>query len=237
MAALARRIFATLLTTTLLLGTLTPAAIAAGGAGDLLSMMNAARSANGLAPVSMHSDLTDDALAWSQHLMAQGSLSHNPNLASVTNGWSRLGENVGVGATIASLHDAFMASSSHRGNVLGDYDYVGIAVVEENPTKLWVTVVFMKAIQQDEAADQPAVEPADGPADGAGDEPAVEPAVGPADGPVVEPVPYADEQPTATSQQPVAAATSTQPRFFVASSPTAPAATAYARTGVQPLFD
>ena len=155
MAALARRFATVLLSTTLLIGVLTPAASAASHAGDLLGLMNAERAAAGLAPLATHPDLIDDAATWSQHLMDQGSLSHNPNLAAVTASWDKLGENVGVGATIASLHSAFMGSSSHRGNVLGDYDHVGIAVVEETPTKLWVTVVFMKSMGSTAPADEP----------------------------------------------------------------------------------
>ncbi len=146
MAALARRLASVLLTTTLVLGVMAPSASAGAHETDALALLNAERAAAGLAPVAMHSDLVDDALAWSQQMMGTGSLSHNPNLSSVTASWDRLGENVGVGTSIASLHTAFMNSAGHRGNILGDYDYVGIAVVEETSSKLWITVVFMKSI-------------------------------------------------------------------------------------------
>ncbi len=146
MAALARRIASTLATTVLVIGVMAPAASAGSLENEALSLLNGERAAAGLAPVSLHADLNDDALGWSQHMMAAGSLSHNPNLASVTTGWDKLGENVGLGTSIPALHDAFMNSAGHRGNVLGDYDYVGIAVVEETSSKLWITVVFMKSI-------------------------------------------------------------------------------------------
>lgn len=155
MAALAKRFATVFLSTALLIGALTPAASAASHEGELLALMNAERAAGGLAPLAMHPDLADDAAAWSNHLMAKGSLSHNPNLAAVTASWDKLGENVGVGATISSLHGAFMSSASHRGNVLGDYGHVGIAVVEESPTKLWVTVVFMKALGDGSIEEEP----------------------------------------------------------------------------------
>jgi hypothetical protein len=146
MAALAKRLSSMLLTSVMIVGLVAPAASAASYQGDVLALMNAERAAAGLAPVTLYSDLSDDALAWTQYMFETGSLSHNPRLATVTTGWDKLGENVGVGPTVESLHSAFMASSSHRGNILGDYDLVGIAVVEENPTKLWVTVVFMKSL-------------------------------------------------------------------------------------------
>jgi hypothetical protein len=62
-----------------------------------------------------------------------------------------------------------MASASHRANLLGDYDYVGIAVVEETSGKLWVTVVFMRQLgQEPESAEEPVPyaeeQPAPGPA-------------------------------------------------------------------------
>ena len=146
MAALARRFASILLTTFMVVGAMAPGAMAASHESDALALLNAERSANGLAPLAMHSDLTDDAQAWSQHLLAQGSLTHNPNLGSVTTGWDKLSENVGVGVSIESLHAAFMSSSGHRRNILGDYNYVGIAVVEETSSKLWITVVFMKTL-------------------------------------------------------------------------------------------
>ncbi|MDJ0663257.1 MAG: CAP domain-containing protein [Acidimicrobiia bacterium] len=175
MAALARRIASVLLTTALAVGVMAPAAGAASHEGDSLALLNAERRAAGLAPLTMHADLIDDAHAWTLHMQGQGSLSHNPNLAAVSANWVKLGENVGRGSSIAALHDAFMASSSHRGNILGDYDSVGIAVIEEAPSKLWITVVFMKTL-----ASSPA--PSDD----------------------VDPEPYSDVQPVVDNDQPAA---------------------------------
>jgi len=138
---------------------LAPAAQAAAPAATVLSQMNAERVANGLAPLTIHSDLTDDAVAWSQRMLDTDNLYHNPNLAAVTTGWDALGENVGVGPDLDSLHVSFMASAGHRGNILGDYDYVGIGVIEESPTKLWVTVIFMKSLDRPAAAGSDAEEP------------------------------------------------------------------------------
>ncbi len=146
MAALARRLTTLLTTAILAVGLAAPAASAGSYESDALAMLNQARVASGLAPVTMKADLADDALAWSKHMQSEQELSHNPNLSSVAPDWDKLGENVGVGTSIGSLHEAFMNSASHRGNILGDYDSVGIAVVAETPTKLWITVVFMKSL-------------------------------------------------------------------------------------------
>lgn len=112
--------------------------------GSFVAEMNAERAAQGLAPVQVYWDLVDDARAHSQLMMDEGNIFHNPNLASVCSAWQALGENVGVGGSVGSLHQAFMASPAHRGNIFGDYNYVGVGVVEESADKMWVTVVFMR---------------------------------------------------------------------------------------------
>lgn len=209
MAALARRFGSILLTTLMVIGVMAPAAAAASYENDALALINTTRTANGLAPVAMHSDLTDDALAWSHHMQSTGSLSHNPGLSSVTADWDKLGENVGVGVSIDSLHTAFMNSSGHRGNILGDYDYVGIAVVEETSSKLWITVVFMKGI-----APEPVVN----------DDPA--------------PEPYATQAPAPATERPIAAAPSTAKKPAAAPAVVvAPTKIQFVDSGVSPIAD
>lgn len=117
----------------------------AGPDGTFLSRINNSRANAGLAPVEMYWDLTDDARAHTDRMISTGSIYHNAALSSVTGVWQKLGENVGVGADANSLHDAFMASSSHRANILGDFNYVGIGSKIDESGILWVTVVFMKA--------------------------------------------------------------------------------------------
>ncbi|MFQ5553972.1 MAG: CAP domain-containing protein [Acidimicrobiia bacterium] len=215
---LARRIAATLLTPVVLsFGLATAPALAASGESSFLSRMNAERTARGLAPVEMYWDLVDDARAHSQRMAAQGSLHHNPSLGGVTGGWMALGENVGVGPEVATVHEAFMDSAGHRRNVLGDFNYVGVGVVVENADKLWVTVVFMKGapglvsppVEDPPAADPPAEDPVDPP--GTPEEPSA------ADPPPAPP-PVAEEPATAPAPEPpppedasVAAATTPTP--------------------------
>jgi len=150
---------------------------------SFVAKINATRGANGLAPLEVYWDLADDAEAHSKVMMSTSDLHHNPNLGSVTSGWSALAENVGVGPDVARLHEAFMDSAGHRKNILGNYNYVGVCVVRESETKIWVTVVFMRG--PDGLVGPPAEEP---PAD---EPPAEQP---PADGPPAE-QPPADEPP------------------------------------------
>jgi uncharacterized protein YkwD len=56
--------------------------------------------------------------------------------------WSFAGENVGVGASLESLEDAFMASADHRANILKrPYDHAAVGVVVARD-RVWITVVF-----------------------------------------------------------------------------------------------
>jgi len=56
--------------------------------------------------------------------------------------WELGGENVGVGGSLESLEDAFMASELHRQNILRrvyQHAAVGIARVDD---RIWITVIF-----------------------------------------------------------------------------------------------
>lgn len=75
-------------------------------------------------------------------MMSKDLLHHSPKLHDRVTNWSVIGENVGVGWSVTSLHDAFMASEGHRKNIMfPDYRYVGIGVKKDDG-KIWVTVVF-----------------------------------------------------------------------------------------------
>jgi hypothetical protein len=116
----------------------------AGAEESFVARINAERAARGLEPMQIYWDLTDDARAHSAAMKSQDRIFHNPNLAAVTSEWRGLGENVGVGYSVGSLHDAFMSSPAHRANILGDHNYVGVGVVPDSDEVLWVTVIFMR---------------------------------------------------------------------------------------------
>ncbi len=117
----------------------------AGPAGQFISKINSSRSAAGLPPLQGYWDLADDARRHSNAMAERGELYHSGNLGSVTSGWTGLGENVGVGIDVSGLHQAFMNSSGHRRNILGNFNYVGVGVTVDDEGFMWVTVIFMKA--------------------------------------------------------------------------------------------
>jgi uncharacterized protein YkwD len=56
--------------------------------------------------------------------------------------WSIGGENVGVGASLGDLEDAFMASKEHRQNILRtSFDHLAVGIVRRSD-RLWVTIIF-----------------------------------------------------------------------------------------------
>jgi putative cell wall-binding protein len=111
---------------------------------DFIELINQERSARGSNPLIEYWDLTDDARAWSDHMDAAGSLSHNPDLNAITTHWRALAENVGVGDSVAQLHRAFMNSSGHRANILDpSLEYIGVGVTQKYGGRMWVTIDFM----------------------------------------------------------------------------------------------
>ncbi len=128
---------------------------------EFLDLLNAERTAAGLNELYVHDDLLDDARSHSQVMLDGDFLHHNPDLASVTEGWWRLGENVGVGPDAPVLHEAFMNSEGHRRNIMGEWDYVGIGVQVESEYKIWVTVVFMEAWPGEPVDPEPEPAPAE----------------------------------------------------------------------------
>ena len=107
--------------------------------------INAERASRGLSQLTVASDLVAVARSHSQTMGSESHLYHNPNLGSDVGGWLRVGENVGKGPSVGALHRAFMESPSHKANILGDYDRVGVGVGHDDAGKIYVTVMFMKS--------------------------------------------------------------------------------------------
>jgi hypothetical protein len=111
-----------------------------------LSAINSTRSSAGLPPLKMDGGLQSHARKHSSDMSAAGEIYHSSNgelQAAAGGGWDKLGENVGRGGTVSSLHQAFLDSASHRANIHGDYNLVGIGTDTADGV-LYVTVVFMK---------------------------------------------------------------------------------------------
>ena len=126
-------------------GWITAASASPADESSMVSLINGERSGSGLNTLCTHSDLTAFARNHTNDMIAEGSIFHSSNLGSAASGWTAMGENVGMGPNVSVLHSAFMNSTGHRANILGDYTHIGVGIDLSSDGTMFVTVVFMKA--------------------------------------------------------------------------------------------
>jgi outer membrane biosynthesis protein TonB len=110
--------------------------------------INALRTSKGLAPLTPDPALAATACTWNDQMIAAGTISHDPNLAAAIAAaapdWRKGGENVGMGGTVSSLFDAFVASPGHYKNLVDpDFSRVGVCVGRDANDKLFTTHRFL----------------------------------------------------------------------------------------------
>ena len=145
---------------------LSPAGAASSDEARLLALTNEVRAANGLSPLTINGQITGVAQRWAGVLAERGVLSHNSSLPSQVTGWKDLGENVGVGGTTDAVHAGFLASPTHRANVVDPaFTQVGFGIVRPD-ARIFVVVVFMQPASSPTAAapKAPAAPPTTAPA-------------------------------------------------------------------------
>jgi cysteine-rich secretory family protein len=141
-----RRSASTLLAAALVLGGIifTPArAFASSDESRFTSLLNHERTSRGGHALVTKSDLVAIARRHSQDMANRGYIYHNQNLPNEVGGdWRILGENVGRGGSVDSLHKAFMNSAPHRHNILDSrFNQIGVGTVVKNGY-IYVTEVF-----------------------------------------------------------------------------------------------
>ena len=108
------------------------------------SKMNEERRDRGLGTMKLDPELSRVAMKHTKEMTSANTLMHTTTTAltrRVTN-WVTLGENVGVGAEVGTLHSAFMNSPAHKDNILhSSYNNVGVGVGSA-AGRMWVTVIF-----------------------------------------------------------------------------------------------
>lgn len=117
----------------------------------VVDLLNAERAGRGLAPVQIHGQVLEAALAHSTDQATKQFMSHTGSDGSNTGDrllragfdWRGWAENVGAGQpTPQDIFDGWMNSAGHRQNMLGDYDYIGVAVVTGgNGVNYWTMVL------------------------------------------------------------------------------------------------
>lgn len=124
-------------------------------------LMNATRAEVSAAELVGQVDLDVEADRWAQHMRDTCTLAHRVDITEgVPEGWTMVGENVGVSSrlpgetdaeVIARLHDGFLASPSHRANVEHSaFVEVGVGVVHGDcpnvggdQPEVWVAHIFV----------------------------------------------------------------------------------------------
>lgn len=127
-----------------------PAAASTAMEDEFFTLLNQLRAQHGKPGLVQNSRMADFARDWSHTMASTNKLAHDPDYVGDLKQalfpgqeWYRAAENVGQGYTVRSLHDAFVASSGHFANMIGDHNSVGIGVVVVN-SRIWVTVRFAK---------------------------------------------------------------------------------------------
>lgn len=113
-----------------------------------VDLVNQARATANKSALSVDSAAAAKAQAWSQNMAGRNVLEHTGGGSKIDpsglTGWCSLGENVGKGPSIAAVHDAFIASSGHRANIVGNFDRIGTGVYKQGST-YWVTEIFLRS--------------------------------------------------------------------------------------------
>jgi uncharacterized protein YkwD len=111
---------------------------------DFVTRINALRATQGVAQLRINANLTTKARKWAGRMAAQDRIWHSKPSDGVTANWQKLGENVGMGGSVAVLHAAFVDSPRHYDNLVDPvFRYIGVGVVTVNGTT-FVSEVFMQ---------------------------------------------------------------------------------------------
>lgn len=133
-----------LLSSAVTFGVVAPAHAAA-SENTIFSLVNESRAANGLGPLRLNTAMSAVSAAWAQQMAANHSMTHNPSYSSqIPSGWTKAGENIAMGyPSPQAVHEAWMASPGHRGNILGDFTDIGISFITVSGTT-WAVENFGK---------------------------------------------------------------------------------------------
>jgi hypothetical protein len=113
------------------------------GQATAATMVNNSRTVRGLRALTINATLNNKAQEWSAYLARIGRLLHSNLASGVPSSWRALAENVGYGSSVESVHGAFMRSSGHYGNIVGNYTHLGTGVTTSG-SRVYVVHVFMR---------------------------------------------------------------------------------------------
>ena len=208
--------------------------VAPGDAQAFVDSVNAARGANGLAPLMIDTSMAAAAEGWTIWMTENETLQHAGDIVSgAPSDWTKVGENVGRGGSVNSVWNAFMASSGHAANVLDpSYTRIGISVIWTADGMLYTTHRFAAASSDTAPAPTPAPAPTATPAPA----PTATPT---ANAPTsTDPTPEPTTAPAAPTVGPTTTPTTlTTPTTIPTATPSAPIGLAFGTDPVPPLVE
>ncbi|MDD4835438.1 MAG: CAP domain-containing protein, partial [Lutispora sp.] len=108
---------------------------------EMLGYINAERTANGVAPLTLTKTLSNGAYLKSKDMAVNNYFSHtSPTygtpfdmMKSLGISYSAAGENIALNTSIKGAHDAFMNSSGHRANILNTgFANIGLGIYQKD---------------------------------------------------------------------------------------------------------
>jgi Cysteine-rich secretory protein family len=114
------------------------------GPNDFLGWVNTLRAHANDAPLTANAGLTSVAQSWANHMASTEVLAHNPNLSTqAPSGWTKMGENIGNGYSLAAVYNALVASPDHYANMVDKtYNRTGVGVATDSRGQVWVAEDF-----------------------------------------------------------------------------------------------
>jgi uncharacterized protein YkwD len=113
---------------------------------EVVRLVNASRAEHGLPALEVEPGLMPLAREHARRMARRLDIFHagrNPEAGRLAGAWPRFAENVGVAATPADVHAAFMRSPNHRRNVLGPFTHIGVGVVEGHDGRVYAMEIFV----------------------------------------------------------------------------------------------
>lgn len=109
----------------------------------MLELVNNALGSVGLPELSVGRRLTSIAAGWASGMASAGDISHNPALGrQLGQGWIRLTENVGMGFSLKSIHQALMESAPHYANLTDPgVSEIGIGSATDDVGTTWLVAL------------------------------------------------------------------------------------------------
>lgn len=111
---------------------------------QVLTELNADRTAYKLRTLPIQGDAQNKAQAWADKLAKENTLYHSTLPSGIKVKWCSIGENVGYGPNVPAIEDAYMASAGHKANILATkWNGVGVGYAT-NGKRVFTVQVFIK---------------------------------------------------------------------------------------------